>query len=181
MQQDQNNQQDPPKNGEGLVPAKKSLIVGYGNPDREDDGVAWHILLDLAKAFDIPIPKGPEEGFIPEGRYFDILSDMQLMPEMADEMIGYERICFIDAHTGAVNEDLHWHRLEPVFQNSPLTHHMTPQTVVSILHNLYSEHPEALLVSVRGYQFGFYRRLSTRTQALKEQAVEKIIKWLLNN
>jgi Ni,Fe-hydrogenase maturation factor len=27
----------------------KVLIIGYGNPDREDDGVAWHILQGVAE------------------------------------------------------------------------------------------------------------------------------------
>jgi hydrogenase maturation protease len=175
-----NNKADSFQNPEkGLLPSKKTLIVGYGNPDREDDGVAWYILLKLAKAFNLSIPAGPEVGFIPEGRYFDILFDMQLMPEMAEEMLGYERLCFIDAHTGALNADLNWQPIEPIFQNSPLTHHMTPQTVVSILENVYHQKPEAILVSVRGYQFGFHRRLSTQTQALADQAFEKINNWLL--
>ncbi len=180
MPEGNKNQADSFQNSEkGLLPAKKTLIMGYGNPDREDDGVAWYILLKLAAAFNLPIPVGPEIGFIPEGRYFDILFDMQLMPEMAEEMLGYERICFIDAHTGALEADLNWQPIEPVFQNSPLTHHMTPQSVVSILEQVYHEKPETILVSVRGYQFGFHRRLSERTQALADQAIEKIKVWLL--
>ena len=27
----------------------KTLVIGYGNVDRQDDGAAWHILARLAK------------------------------------------------------------------------------------------------------------------------------------
>ena len=28
----------------------KTLLLGYGNPDREDDGVAWHVLSRVFRA-----------------------------------------------------------------------------------------------------------------------------------
>ncbi len=181
MQFEQKKQSSPSEYQKGLIPTKKTLLVGYGNPDREDDGIAWHVLFEIAKRFNIPLPQGPEEGFIPQNRDFDILFDMQLMPEMVEDMLGYERICFVDAHTGAVNEEIHWENLKPVFQNSPLTHHMTPQTIVSIIEHLYHQNPETILVSIRGYQFGFKRSLSTRTEILVSQAVEKISNWICSD
>jgi Ni,Fe-hydrogenase maturation factor len=37
------------------------LIVGYGNYDREDDGVAWHILERLANHLGQPLAESPVE------------------------------------------------------------------------------------------------------------------------
>ena len=37
----------------------KTLIIGYGNVDREDDGVGWHILKNLADRIDRTIPEDP--------------------------------------------------------------------------------------------------------------------------
>ena len=41
-----------------------------------------------------------------------------------------------------------------------------------------AEMPEAKLLSIRGYRFGFSRELSPETAALVEQAVETLRRWL---
>lgn len=157
----------------------RTLIVGYGNPDREDDGVAWHILMGIAKIFNISTPDQIYDGFFPEGRALDLWLNLQLMPEMAEEMVPYQRICFVDAHTGAVPNDIYWHPIISQFQNSPLTHHLTPDSIVSLLEHGYNHKPEAVLLSVRGFQFRFKQKLSSNTEKLSNQAIDKIIDWVL--
>jgi Ni,Fe-hydrogenase maturation factor len=97
---------------------------------------------------------------------------------MTYDMRNYSRICFVDAHTGALEDDLNWQIVEALFQNSPLTHHMTPQTIMSILDTAFNHKPEAILVSVRGYQFGFENQLSDKTKSLANVAIEKISAWI---
>ncbi len=46
---------------------KKILFIGYGNPDREDDGVAWHILREVALRFGLPVPDSYEDEFPLDG------------------------------------------------------------------------------------------------------------------
>ncbi len=157
----------------------KTLIIGYGNPDREDDGVAWHILKGLARQFDLSFPETYQDEIIQTNENLQLFFDLQLMPEIADEMEIYSRICFVDAHTGALKDDLNFQVLESKFQNSPLTHHMTPQTLLSILDSAYQHKPEAILVSVRGYQFGFENSLSPQTRNLANLAIERISRWIM--
>lgn len=157
-----------------------TLIIGYGNPDREDDGVAWHILKGVAEYFGIKFPESLGEELINFHNKLHFIFNLQLMPEMTYEMSQYERICFVDAHTGALHNDLNIQILDRKFQNSPLTHHMTPQTVLSILESAFNHTPEAILVSVRGYQFGFANSLSKRTEILAEEAINKISSWIID-
>lgn len=157
----------------------RTLIVGFGNPDREDDGVAWHTLHRIADYFNIPVSADTDAGIFPAGESLDFWFNLQLMPEMAAEMVYYQRICFVDAHTGALDEEIHIEKLESKFQNSPLTHHMTAESIISILENVYHHLPEAILVSIRGYQFRFEQSLSARTKILSIQAAETIINWIL--
>ncbi len=171
-----------PKHGHidhALDTIPKTLIIGYGNPDREDDGVAWHILQGVAQYFEIPFPSSLSEEFFNSHPSLHFMFDLQLIPEMSYEMAGYSRICFVDAHTGALENNLNIQKLERKFQNSPLTHHMTPQTILSILDSAFNHKPEAILVSVRGYQFGFTNELSSRTKQLSEQAIKSISEWIL--
>lgn len=157
---------------------KKTLIVGYGNPDRQDDGVSWHILARLAHRFGRDIsPDSVSE--IPSSTIENpvFLFQLQLTPELAEELNEFERICFIDAHTGRIPEDLQIINITPEFQHSPFTHHMTPQTCLSLSKTLSGNVPEAVLVSVRGYEFGFSNRLSYKTNTLADQAVFFIWDW----
>ncbi|MGB8252811.1 MAG: hydrogenase maturation protease [Anaerolineaceae bacterium] len=156
----------------------KSLILGYGNPDRQDDGVAWTIVQNLATRLSLT-PPSPDEPVVADGNAdLTLAVALQLLPEMAELVAGHERVCFVDAHTGRVPEDLSIEKLDAQFQSSPFTHHLTPQTCLSLAQSLYSKTPEGLLVSVRGYEFGFSNDLSPRTRALADQAVDHILSWL---
>jgi hydrogenase maturation protease len=154
-----------------------TLIIGYGNPDRQDDGVAWHILTRLAQELGRPIPS-IDEGFFPSGENPDLLFNLQLIPELAETISAYRRVCFVDAHTGNVPEDMNVVEVKAEYQRSPFTHHMTADTCLSLVHTIYGQTPQAILVSVRGYEFGFSHELSPATLQLAEQAVARIMTWL---
>jgi len=158
-----------------------TLIFGYGNFDREDDGVAWHILKSLATELGQPFPNSPEEEMPIFQTYPHFMFDLQIYPELAEEISKYQRVVFVDAHTGLVPEDVNIAEVNPQFQKSPLTHHMTPATVMEFTKTIYHAEPKAVLVSVRGYQFDFSRSLSTKTAQLADQAVSSILMWLNNN
>jgi hypothetical protein len=68
--------------------------------------------------------------------------------------------------------------VESEFQHSPFTHHLTPQSLVSMCETLYGRKPDAALLSVLGHRFLFSRQLSDETAALVPQAVDLIWEWL---
>ncbi len=156
---------------------KKSLIVGYGNPDREDDGVAWHILRALTIQLGLPSPKSYDDEF-PEYAPIDFAFYLQLTPEMAEDINEYEHVCFVDAHTGNIPEPVRLVAVDSEFQRSPFTHHLTPQSLVSMCETLYGRKPDAALLSVLGHRFLFTRQLSAETASLVPQAVDLLRKWL---
>jgi hydrogenase maturation protease len=156
---------------------KLLLILGYGNPDREDDGVAWHILQALTIKLGLSSPESYEDEF-PEFALIDFAFSLQLTPEMAEDVASYEYVCFIDAHTGNIPEPVRLIDVESEFQNSPFTHHLTPQSLLSMCETIYGKKPDAALLSVLGYRFLFSRELSEETAELVPQAVELIWDWM---
>lgn len=156
---------------------KKLLILGYGNPDREDDGVAWHILHAITLKLGLPAPESYEDQF-PEDNRLDFAFHLQLTPEMAEDISGYEYVCFVDAHTGNIPETVRLIAVESEFQHSPFTHHLTPQSLMSMCETIYGKRPDAALLSVLGHRFLFTRALSEATEALVPQAVALILEWL---
>ncbi len=156
----------------------KILIIGYGNPDREDDGVAWHILDRLAERIGRPEPAQAADSLEGADDVPDLLCVLQLDPDLAEAAAGYDRVCFVDAHTGAYAEDIRIEEIAGEFQTSPFTHHMTPETVLALTETLHGRAPQAVVVSVRGYRFGFAHALSPATARLAEAATERITAWL---
>jgi hydrogenase maturation protease len=155
---------------------KPTLLLGYGNLDRQDDGVAWHVLRRVAERLGLPAPA--DEDFAETGGEPHLRFVLQLTPELAETLAQFERVCFIDAHTGAVPEEVHLETVAGAYQSSPFTHHLTAATLLALCEALYQAHPEAVLLSVRGYAFGFSRELSPRTAELAEAAGEIILDWL---
>jgi hydrogenase maturation protease len=156
----------------------KILIIGYGNPNREDDGVGWHIAQKLAAHFNTPIaPVLAAAEFDPAAQPHLVFT-LQLTPEMSEPLAEYDAVCFVDAHTGAYDEEVRVAAVTPNYQASPLTHHLTPETCLVLAQTLYGRAPIGLLVSVRGYQFGYSTELSPKTAALAEKAVERITAWV---
>src|SRR5262249_2618504 len=151
--------------------------VGYGNPDREDDGVAWHILHALTAKLGLDVPESYEDEF-PESPLLDFAFYLQLTPEMAEDIGAYEYVFFVDAHTGNSPEPIRLLNVESEFQRSPFTHHLTPKSLLSMCKTIYGKGPEAVLLSVIGHRFLFSRQLSEETAQLVPQAVALLWDWL---
>jgi len=156
---------------------RKLLIIGYGNPDREDDGVAWHILRALMIKLGLDSPESYEDEF-PEYAPIDFTFHLQLTPEMAEDISVYPYVCFVDAHTGSIPEPVRLMPVESEFQASPFTHHLTPQSLLSMCETIYGKKPDATLLSVLGHRFLFSRQLSEETAQLVPQAVQLIWDWI---
>jgi hydrogenase maturation protease len=156
---------------------KDLLFLGYGNPDREDDGVAWHILRALTIKLGLTPPQSYEDEF-PEFARIDFAFHLQLTPEMAEDIHAYKYVCFVDAHTGHIPEPVRFIPVESEFQASPFTHHLTPQSLLSMCEALYRKKPDAALLSVLGRRFLFSRQLSEETAQLVPQAVDLIWDWM---
>ena len=155
----------------------KKLVFGYGNVDRQDDGVAWHIISQMITSLGFPPPAPFEELSPVSFGDVDFLFQLQLTPELGELLSGYEAVCFLDAHTGVVPDEIHFEEIHPDYQRSPFTHHLPPSTLLSISDSIYNKYPRSILISVRGYEFGFSNELSERSQALVKPAAEMILKW----
>ena len=155
----------------------KVLVIGYGNSDRQDDGVGWHVLQKLSDHFGSPV-NALDGGTFEQVHNPQLVFVLQLTPEMAESIGQYDVVCFVDAHTGAYAGDVRVAPIKPGYQASPFTHHLTPESCLELSKALYGRSPESLVVSVRGYHFGYRTELSDKTAALVDIAVEHIISWV---
>jgi len=132
-------------------------------------GLASQLGLETSTSWEEPLPCAPGTTFA---------FHLQLTPEMAEDISTFDRVCFVDAHTGNIPDNVQLVELAPEYQTSPFTHHLTPEMLLSMCQSLYERVPEAVLVSVRGYEFGFDADLSPFTGSLVSEAVERARGWL---
>jgi hydrogenase maturation protease len=139
------------------------LILGYGNPGREDDGLGPEIVEELEK---LRLPG------------LTLEADYQLSIEHAADLGQADKVIFVDA---AVNgpEPFQLKRLEASRSIEFTSHALGPESVLAICEDTYQYRPEALLVGVRGYSFEFAEGLTERARQNRAVALE-LIKLLID-
>ncbi|MBC7263012.1 MAG: hydrogenase maturation protease [Chloroflexi bacterium] len=153
----------------------RSLVIGYGNLDRADDGVAYYAINSLRQRLGQEILHEDETGLEALGAQTDSVFLMQLSPELVDLLVDYDQIVFVDAHIREDLDDLHCAHVLPEYAASAFTHHMNPAMLLALLDALHHRKPTGHIVSIRGYEFDFHRGLSTATETLVQPAVEQIL------
>ena len=156
----------------------RTIIVGYGNIDRSDDGVAYGIINLVRQALGQKILEDEDTGLEKLDGEIDSVFLTQLVPDIMELLTGFEQIIFVDAHAGADMEDLNCSKVTPQYVSSTFTHHMTPDVILAFLKTLYQHESEAYIVSVRAHNFDFKRSFSPKTQSLLRPASDKIIELL---
>ncbi len=156
----------------------RTIIIGYGNIDRADDGAAFEVINALRQRLGQKILDEGDTGLEELGSENDSIFLSQLMPEIMEVLAGYNQIIFVDAHVGTNTGDLNCVQVVPEYVSSTFTHHMTPASLLAFLEVLYNHKPAGHIVSLRGYDFDFKRVLSPGTQILVPRAVEEILKLL---
>lgn len=155
----------------------RTIVIGYGNIDRADDGVAFEVINSLRQRLGQKRLSEGDNGLEELGGQTDSIFLPQLMPEIMEVLIDYDQIIFVDAHVGAEAADLNCVPVTPEYVSSTFTHHMTPAALLAFLQVLYNREPSGHIVSLKGYDFDFKSTLSPGTKILLPTAVEKI--WQL--
>jgi len=157
----------------------KILVIAYGNRDRQDDGAGWHILAQAASQLGLQAPELPGEWTESEDGSLRLLYLYQLLPELAEDLIDYGKIIFVDAHNSPELPNLVFEPVSPAWVHSAFTHHLSIGELLAITQTLFGRCPEAWMLSVRGYAFEFSQELSPQTQALARQAAEMLYTHLI--
>ena len=156
----------------------KTLVIAYGNRDRQDDGAGWHILSQVAAQLSLQAPELPGEWTESADGSLRLLYLYQLLPELAEDLIDYGQIIFVDAHNSPELPNLVFEPVSPAWVHSAFTHHLSIGELLAITQTLYVRCPAAWLLSVRGFEFEFSQVLSSQTGVLVSQAAELLCSHL---
>ena len=158
----------------------RTLVIGFGNIDRADDGLAYHVINALRRYLGQKALSEEDTGLEDLGAPVDSVFLSQLTPELMDTLVAYGQVVFVDAHVYENLEDLHCAPVVPEYVPSTFTHHLTPAALLALLKTLYRAEPAGHLVSIRGHDFNFHRDLSKEATALVEPAVSCVLRIISN-
>jgi hydrogenase maturation protease len=140
------------------------LVIAWGNPLREDDGVAWHVLEGLRRLQ--PRPSLP---------LLRLRHAHQLTPELAEPVSHAKGVVFVDARRDGTPGQVLSEAVSASAGANPLAHSLSPQTLLLYAESLYGRAPQAVVVSVAGESFGMGDALSPAVR----RAIPRIIRTII--
>ena len=139
---------------------KATLVCGYGNPGRRDDG--------LGPALVAGLESGPGR----KGRK-DIRTEARLQLNIEDSLTvsAFEQVIFVDASKRA-KAPFEFKKLRPQTRLAFSTHALSPQSVLALCRELYGRKPEAFLLAIRGYGWDLEEGLTPKAEANLARALK---------
>ncbi len=128
------------------------LLVGFGNPAREDDGLGPAAADELEK-YNI-------EGLTVDANY-------QLSVEDAADAAEHDIVIFVDASIKG-DGPFEFFQLEPVNQQSFSSHSVEPAGVLGMAKELFNSKCRGYMMGIRGYSFEMF------TEVMTEKAGENL-------
>ncbi len=139
---------------------KRILLIGYGNPGREDDGLG-PALAAAVGARELPS--------------VTIDSDYQLTVEDAEAVTHYDAVVFADAAVKGA-EPFYFRRLTPKQDVSFSSHSVSPDGLLGLAESLFGSQTPGYLLGVRGYSFAmFVEQMTGPAQANLKAAIEFLV------
>ncbi|HZT75795.1 MAG TPA: hydrogenase maturation protease [Vicinamibacterales bacterium] len=138
-----------------------TLVIGYGNRLRGDDGVGWIAVEQM-------MARRPD---------VSIQIVQTLTPELAGDIALAHLVIFVDARTGDHPGRVHVERLEHDADADGSAHGLGPASLVAWTARLFGRRPPAYLVTIEGERFGFGETLSPNVERSIPEAVAAI-EWV---
>jgi hydrogenase maturation protease len=134
------------------------LILGYGNPGRQDDGLGPAASAQI-EALGLPNVTAYE--------------NYQLNIEDALDVADHDVVWFIDAARSGPSP----FAVEPIAPAASLeftSHLVRPEAILAMAHQYYGAAPQAFLLGIRGYEFEFVEALTPAAADNLQRAVEML-------
>lgn len=145
-------------------PVAPLLILGVGNPSRGDDALG-PLFVERAEAL--------LASEISAGRV-ELITDFQLQIEHSLDLVGRERVIFVDASVSAA-APFEFTPLTARREGSPSTHAMSPAAVLETLRAIEGEALSAWVLAIRGERFELGEELTESARAHLDAALDFVV------
>jgi len=138
-----------------------TLIIGYGNTLRGDDGVGCYVAERLGKHF-----RNQAD--------VEVLAVQQLTPEMAKDISQSAFVIFVDASNHGEPGSIQRNPVSPERGPSGFTHQFTPPALLAAAEQLYGHAPEAISITLAGWTFDLSDELSPSANSRLPKFIEQV-------
>jgi hydrogenase maturation protease len=137
----------------------KTLVLGYGNCSRSDDGVGWYV---VERLLELRLPN------------IELLTSHQLDVDHAELIADFDDVMFVDAAIPQSPQPITRTVVQPCFGSHAVAHYLTPGDVLALAQTLFGRAPRGILFSIRGSDFNFGTTLSATTERAAREVVRQI-------
>ena len=157
------------------------LIVGYGNPLREDDGVGWRVVEEIERQKAEGRGQNGSQSSIFNHQSIVVIACHQLMPELAETISQAERVIFVDAAEGTPPGAIGVQTVvAKLAQPGAFTHHVDPAGLLAYAEMVYGRSPAiTYLVTINAHRMGYEETLSPTIEAALPNLLAEIEKLIL--
>ncbi len=139
---------------------KRQLVIGYGNPLRQDDGIGW-------RAAEIVAAQLPPDTA-------DVIQCHQLAPELSASIETASAVFFLDAGIDQTPGTVTWHPLIPA-EPGASAHALSAPQLLGLTQQLSGNAPPAWLISGGPFQMGFGDHLTPCGEACAQAIADAVI------
>ena len=151
---------------------KTTLIIGYGNVLRRDDGLGIYVIEALQNRL-----KDPDYAFI---------TAHQLQPEMIEQIVKVDNVIFVDADNGLPAGNISQFVISNAsdFENRVTTlsgtHLISPEWLLYMGEKFYGHRPMAVIFSMSGADFSLGEGFSPIVNARLSEFVALIYRFIVH-
>jgi hydrogenase maturation protease len=150
------------------TPVAPLLVLGWGNPSRGDDALGPMLVDALAHHVARALPAGQ----------VDCLTDYQLQVEHALDLVGRERVLFVDAAVG-LDEACEVRAVQPQRSRHFSSHALSPEALLQVYVDLQRcQPPPCTVLAIRGRRWGLGEAPDEQALSDLEQALAWATGWL---
>ena len=139
----------------------RTLIIGYGNPLRGDDGLGWRVAEELRR--------------LPAFAQAEVLFRHQLTPELAEPVSRAQAVFFIDAARDGAPGQVKRREVSPQSLPGRFSHAYSPEELLGLARLLYGACAFAVVFSITGECFGHGEQLSRVVAAQIPELIAKVV------
>ena len=141
----------------------RTLIIGYGNRLRSDDGVGAAVAQAIA-AWKIPGVRA--------------LAVSQLAPELVDELKNADRVLFVDAASEPLDNPFTTYNIEPKKSRRALGHHSDAAHLLALTGDLEGRSPQAWMLAINVHSLDYGESITAFAQENMHVSLAWIRRWL---
>lgn len=147
-----------------LPPPPRVLLIGYGNPHRQDDR-AGHVVAETVRVWAARENRS----------HIHVLTAYQLDLDMVNHIRAADVVYFSDAHVLSFSDEILITPVKAAKDHGFTTHLITPSGLFALCSELYQHTPRGTIVSVPGEWFDMGDEMSPRAAQKAAAAAAHII------